>query len=178
MPGVPGASFGMPFVDRDKNGEMSAEEWAFVLEMSKKIVVEHGLLAIGTDGHGDVTNSHVIWRENRAIPEVPSPLVFENRVYDVRNGGVLSCLDVVSGKVLYRERLGAPGPFYSSPVEAGGRLYIGSGEGLMLVLAPGDKLNVLARNDLGEAIYATPAVSPEGILDVRTPAALYAFGER
>jgi len=37
---------------------------------------------------------------------------------------------------------------------------------------------VLAKNELGEPIFATPAVSAEGILYVRTPSALYAFAER
>ena len=55
---------------------------------------------------------------------------------------------------------------------------MGSGEGVVVVVAPGDALNVLARNDLGEPIYATPAISPEGVLYVRTTSALYAFGER
>jgi len=179
VPDVPGASFGVPFVDQDKDGEMAAKEWEFVLQAVEKMkMVQHGLLAIRTDGQGDVTATHVAWRENKSIPEVPSPLVFGQHVYYVRNGGILSCLDVASGKVLYRERLGAPGPFYSSPVEAGGRLYVGSGEGLMVVFAPGGTMNVLARNDLGAPIYATPAFAPEGILYVRTTSALFAFGER
>ena len=46
------------------------------------------------------------------------------------------------------------------------------------MFAPGDELKVLARNDFGEAIYATPAVSSDGILYVRTPSALYAFAPR
>jgi len=77
-----------------------------------------------------------------------------------------------------RTRLGAPGPYFSSPIAVGGRLLVGSGEGLLVVFSPGDELKVLARNDLGEPLFATPAVSPEGTLYVRTPTALYAFGER
>jgi hypothetical protein len=46
------------------------------------------------------------------------------------------------------------------------------------VFAPGDSLKVLARNEVGEPLFATPAVSPEGILYVRTPSALYAFAQR
>jgi outer membrane protein assembly factor BamB len=181
VPGVPGTSFGVPFMDQDKNGEMTADEWAFVLkqiEMLKTTPNPHGLLAIRTDGEGDVTATHVAWRENTAIPEVPSPLVVDRHVYYVRNGGILSCLDVASGKVLYRERVGAPGAYYASPIAAGGHVYLGSGDGVMTVLAPGDTMTVLARNDLGEPIYATPAVAPEGILYVRTTSALYAFGEQ
>jgi hypothetical protein len=55
---------------------------------------------------------------------------------------------------------------------------MGSGDGVMAVVAAGDTLKVLARNDLGEPIFATPAVSSEGVLYVRTASALYAFGDR
>ena len=181
VPDVPGASMTAPFaiLDADKNGEVSAEEWgrllALVVGASKQ---QHGLLAIKTDGRGDVTETHVVWRENKSIAEVPSPLVYENRVYYVRNGGIVTCLDAATGRVVYRTRLGAPGPYFSSPIVAGGRLLIGSGEGVVAVFASGDELKVFARNDVGEPIYATPAVSPEGTLYVRTPSALYAFGGR
>jgi outer membrane protein assembly factor BamB len=180
VPDVQGASFGVPFnmVDVDKNGELAAAEWAGLLAAVRQMKVEHGLLAIKPGGQGDVTGTHVVWRENRAIPEVPSPLVYEDRVYYVRNGGILTCLDARNGRVIYRERLGAPGPYFSSPIAAGGRLYIGSGDGLLTVFAPGDELKVLARNNFGEGIFATPAVSSDGVLYVRTPSALYALAAR
>ena len=157
---------------------MTAAEWAGLLAFVAQTKAEHGLRGIKPDGRGDVTSTHVLWRENRAIPEVPSPLVYENRVYYVRNGGILTCLDAGKGRVIYRKRLGAPGPYLSSPIAAGGRLFVGSGEGTLTVFAPGDELKVLARNDFGEAIYATPAVSSDGTLYVRTPSALYAFAPR
>lgn len=170
----------VPFaiVDDDKNGELKAEEWAGLLTLMEQNTVDHGLLAIRAGGRGDVAASRVVWRERRSIPEVPSPLVYENRVYYVRNGGILTCLDATTGRVVYRARLGAAGPYFSSPIAAGGRLFVGSGEGALVVFAPGDELKVLARNNFGEPIFATPAVSPEGILYVRTPSAVYAVGER
>jgi outer membrane protein assembly factor BamB len=181
VPDVPGASMTVPFatVDADKNGELSAAEWAALLGFAKEATSSpHGLLAIKTSGRGDVTTTHVVWRENKSIPEVPSPLVYDNRVYNVRNGGIVTCLDAVTGHVIYRERLEAPGPYYSSPIAAGGRVFVASGEGLLVVVAPADRLEVLARNDFGEPIFATPAVSPDGILYVRTPSTLYAIGEQ
>jgi len=179
-PDVPGATMAVPFgtLDADKNGEVNAAEWAGLLAFIERNKADHGLLAIRSGGRGDVTASRVVWRENRSIAEVPSPLVYENRVYYVRNGGIVTCLDATTGRVVYRARLGAPGPYFSSPIEAGGRLFVGSGEGALVVFAPGDALKVLARNDFGEPIFATPAVSPEGILYLRTPSALYAVGER
>lgn len=179
-PDVPGATMVVPFglVDVDKSGDVTAPEWAGLLATVDGMKTEHGLLAIKSGGRGDVTATHVVWREKRSVSEVPSPLVYENRVYYVRNGGILTCLDAATGRVVYRERLGAPGPYYSSPIAAGERLFIGSGDGALVVVGPGDALKVLARNELGEPIFATPAVSSEGILYVRTPSALYAFAKR
>jgi outer membrane protein assembly factor BamB len=180
VPDVPGATMAVPLsmVDADKSGDVNEKEWNTMLGIVGAMKAEHGVLAIKPDGQGDVTATNVMWRENRSVPEVPSPLVYEHRVYSVRNGGVLTCLDTATGKLVYRERLGAAGPYYSSPIVAGGRIFIGSGDGTLVVFAPGDALKVLARNDLGEPIFATPAVSPDGILYVRTPSALYAFAER
>jgi hypothetical protein len=45
------------------------------------------------------------------------------------------------------------------------------------VLGTGDHLEVLARNDLGEDISATPAVVG-GVLYVRTATNLFAFGQQ
>jgi outer membrane protein assembly factor BamB len=179
VPDVPGATFSVPFgmTDADKSGDLTAGEWSALLATVRRLTVNHGLLAVRSGGEGDVTTSHVLWREDRSLSEVPSPLFYEGRIYYVRNGGILTCLDAATGAVKYRTRLGAPGPYYSSPIAAGGRLYVGSGEGLLVAFAPGDTLTVLARNDLGEPLFATPAVSEDGTMYVRTPTALYAFGE-
>ena len=81
-----------------------------------------------------------------------------------------------SGKLLYRERLGAAGAYYSSPIGAHGRIYIASRKGIITVFAAGDTLQVLARNDLKEKVFSTPAVV-ENKLYVRTLKHMYAFGE-
>jgi hypothetical protein len=45
---------------------------------------------------------------------------------------------------------------------------------MVTVFAPGDDFNVADRNNLGEPIYAMPAIS-NGTLYVRTTGHLYAF---
>jgi outer membrane protein assembly factor BamB len=123
-----------------------------------------------------VAKDHVAWEEQHALPEVPSPLYYQGRLYVVTNGSIASCYDAQTGKMLYRQRLGAPGFFYASPVAANGNVYAASYNGIVVVFKADDHCQVLARNNLGEQIVATPALV-DGRIYVRTEGHLYAFGE-
>ena len=161
-------------VDRNKDGILQESEWEAYRTRISGMAQDHGLLAIRPNGD----KAEVIWRENSTIPEVPSPLLYNGRLFLVRNGGVATCLDAASGKLIYRARVGAPGAYYASPVAAAGRVYLASSEGVVTVLSAGkDTLDVLARNDLGEDIVATPAIAGNAIY-IRTLRNLYAFGTR
>ena len=78
---------------------------------------------------------------------------------------------------MYRARVGAAGPYFSSPVASGGRVMVASGDGVISVLAAGDHLDVLAQNALGEEIFATPAIIGN-VVYVRTASTLFAFAEK
>jgi len=95
----------------------------------------------------------------------------------VKNGGMLTCLEPGSGKALYQEeRLGAIGDYYASLVGSPGRVYATSQRGVVTVVRAGDAFGVLARNDLGEPVQATPV--PVGdLLLVRSAGHLQAFRE-
>lgn len=174
-PNVPGATMYLkPLfkqIDQNKDGSLQEPEWTTIKAGMASAIVDHGLIAL-KPGASDAT---VVWKEKTAIPEVPTPLVYRDRLYYVRNGGILSCLDAKSGKVIYRGRIGSGGPYYSSPIATKSAIYVASGDGVVTTLAPGDKLEVLARNDLQEEIFSTPAVVA-GVLYVRTAKHLYAFG--
>lgn len=176
---IPGAEVKLitffSFLDTNKDGQVSREEWALVLAFGTQ-QVEHGLLAINPDGNGDVTKTHVAWKEQHAIPEVPSPLFLENRIFMVRDGGILSSLDAPTGKLVYRERVGTGGAYFASPVAGGNKLYVASRNGVVSVIAAGDTFTVLAKNDFEEPILATPALV-DGKIYLRTESQLYAFGE-
>jgi outer membrane protein assembly factor BamB len=163
-------------MDMNHDGQLSKAEWEFVSRMIvQPAPLPSGLLAIKLGGDKDVTKTNVAWSETRAVPEVPVPLAYRGRIYAVTNGGILTALDEASGKLIFRGRLGAGGLYYSSPVAAGDHLYFASGEGVISVVKTGDKLDVVAHNDLGEPIFATPAVVG-GRIYVRTTGHLCAFG--
>ncbi|MCI0642731.1 MAG: PQQ-binding-like beta-propeller repeat protein [Gemmataceae bacterium] len=157
--------------DKNRDGFLDDAEWTSM----QKTPFDNALLAIRPGGTGDVAQTHVLWQHKRGIPEVPSPLFYQGRIYMVRNGGVLTCLDAQTGKAVYpQQRLNPGGIFYASPVAGDGKVYCCSDSGLISVLKAADRFEVLAENDLGETIRATPALVG-GWLYVRTAECLYAF---
>jgi outer membrane protein assembly factor BamB len=161
-------------VDGDKDGSIDEGEWKRANALVSGLSKEHGLVAIKSGGRGDATVTNVLWQQTTNVPEVPSPLYYDGRVYMVKDGGVVSCMVAETGRLLYCERLGAAGPYYSSPIGAHGRVYIASSKGVMSILGTGDQLQILAKNDLQEPVFATPAVV-ENTLYVRTARHMYAF---
>jgi outer membrane protein assembly factor BamB len=163
-----------PFFDANADDQYDRAEWDKAIAFSQH-GREHGLLAIRPGGQGDVTNSHVDWRESRSVAEVPSPLLYGGRVYMVKDGGILSCLAASSGQLLYRTRIGASGAYFASPVAGDGKVYAASHNGALVVFAAGESFQRLAVNELHEPVFATPAIA-DGRLYVRTTLRLYAFG--
>lgn len=161
------------FFDTNANQRYERAEWERAVAFSRR-GREHGLLAIRAGGQGDVTRSHVAWRESRGVAEVPSPLLYGGRVYMVKDGGIVSCLEADSGRLRYRTRLGAPGAYFASPVASDGKIYAASHSGAIVVFAAGETFQRLAVNQLPEPIFATPALA-DGRLYVRTTRRLYAF---
>jgi outer membrane protein assembly factor BamB len=133
------------------------------------------LWAVRLGGQGDVTGSHVLWKYKAQVPEVPSPILVDGRLYFVSNKGVLTCLDAATGERVYVHRLG--GNYNASPLYAGGRLYFCSREGLTRVLTLDAPPQVLATNKLDGAIMASP-VAVDGELYIRTEKYLYRIEER
>ena len=163
-------------MDLNKDGMVTPAEWQNMRDMFAN--AENAVIAIRPGGKGDITKSHVAWKSTRSLPYVSSPLFYRGRLYTVKNGGLLSCYEAKSGKVFYQdERLDAPGDYYASAVAVGEKILVASQKGMVTVLAAGDAFEVLARNDLREQVFATPAIV-DGTLYLRTASALFAFKQR
>ncbi len=134
---------------------------------------EPWMVAVRTDGKGDVTKSHVAWVERRGAPLTPSPVVVGDELYVVNDTGILTCLDRKTGKIRWQQRLG--GNFSASPIVADGRIYFLSEEGVGTVVAPGKEFRKLATNTLDEATLASMAVSG-GSIFIRSDRHLYRIG--
>jgi outer membrane protein assembly factor BamB len=135
---------------------------------------EPELWAVRTDGSGDVTESHVVWKFSGAVPDTPSPILVDGRIYLVSNTGVGTVVDAATGKKLSQFRLG--GNYSASPLYAGGRLYFCSHEGLTRVVEPGDRPKVIIGNRLAGEIKASPAVAGNALI-LRTDKAVYRIEE-
>jgi outer membrane protein assembly factor BamB len=128
------------------------------------------LLAVRADGEGDVTRTHVAWSMARSAPLTPSPLLVGDAVYIVTDGGIATCLDALTGRRRWQERL--IGTYSASPVYADGRIYFVNEDGVTTVIAPGTAFRSLAVNTLEGTTLASPAVASESIF-IRTASALY-----
>jgi outer membrane protein assembly factor BamB len=131
------------------------------------------LVGIKPDGQGNVTNSHVIWHEKRSASYVPSPIAAGKLFFVVSDAGKASCLEAQTGKYLWTEPLGRH--HSASPVSAGGNLYFLDDDGVTHVVRASEKFEVVAKNDLGEPCFASPAIS-QGHIYIRGEKNLYAIG--
>lgn len=160
--------------DHDKDGVITETEW--MRTMAGFAAISHPtLMALRAGAIGDARPTHVAWELRRGIPETASLLCTTGRLHLMRDGGLLTCLEAPTGRELFRERIGAPGQYIASPIAAGDRLLVASVPGVATVIQIADTLTVLARNELGEGIYATPAVAGDRLY-LRTVGHLYAFG--
>jgi outer membrane protein assembly factor BamB len=138
-------------------------------------------LAVKAGGRGDVTKTHVVWRESKGS-NVGSPIYHDGHLYWASDGGgVLFCQDAATGKIVYQQRLEpASGLIYGSPVLADGKIYYVSQRKGTYVVAAKPKFELLAHNvfeDDGSRTNASPAVS-NGHLLLRTDQNLYCIGKR
>jgi outer membrane protein assembly factor BamB len=139
------------------------------------------LVALRTGGSGDISRTHVAWTFHRG-PDVPSPVSDGTYLYLVSETGVVYCLDLKSGKLVYGPRR-IPSDFYSSsPVLADGKIYVtGESTGVTTVFRAGPKFEILASNTFNDPCspycLASLAVS-QGQLFIKTDAHLWVVGQR
>ena len=161
-------------LDLDRTGFLEDRDWRIY---RAKRSARNGALGIRLGGKGDMTASNLLWRYQRSLPNVPSPLLYKGILYLMKEGGILTALDPTSGSVLKQDRIReALGTYYASPVAGDDKIFAVSHEGKVSVIRAGADWQVLSVNDLGSECSATPAISG-GRLYIRTREFLYCFGE-
>jgi outer membrane protein assembly factor BamB len=121
----------------------------------------------------ETSNEFIVWCQKKSAPYMPTPVLYEERLYVLLDRGLLSALDATTGKVIYdRERLGKSAGFTASPLAWGGKIFCFGERGETVVVQAGDTFKELHRNELGELIMSTPAIAGDSLI-LRTEKHLY-----
>ena len=125
------------------------------------VVVPYGrgtrLHGIKLGGQGDVTATHRVWERKDTGSFVPTPSAFQGHVYLLRDRGEIECLDPATGQTLWAGALPKhSASYYASPTVADGKLYAAREDGIVFVARIEGGFEVLAENDMGERLIASP----------------------
>lgn len=135
---------------------------------------EHHILGIKPDGVGNVTSTHIAWRTNKGAAYVPSPIAEGDWCLVVSDSGVAHCFEAKTGRIAWEERVKE---HHASLVSAEGNVYFINDFGTLRVVKPGDAYQLVEQSDVGEKVFASPAMS-EGQMFVRGEKSLICVGER
>ena len=165
----------MGLQDLDKDGLYNAKDWQCY---QNRRTANNFAMAMKLDGKGDVTSTHVLWRYQKSLPDVPGVLLYRGVLYLLRNGGIVQTLDPATGEVKKQGRLPkALDEYYASPVAGDGKVYMISRNGNVSVLDAAADWTVKWSGAFEEEVFATPAIA-DGHIWVRTATALYDFAVR
>ena len=136
------------------------------------VVVPYGrgsrLHGIRLGGKGDVTKTHRAWKREDTGSFVPTPSAAAGKVYLLRDKGEVECIDPQSGKTLWQNRMPKHrAKYYGSPLVAGDKMYAPREDGVICVARLGENFEVIAENNMGEQVIASPVPLADGRLLVR-----------
>ncbi|HVE40513.1 MAG TPA: PQQ-binding-like beta-propeller repeat protein [Planctomycetota bacterium] len=141
------------------------------------------VLGIKPDGQGNVTDTHILWRDKGQdiCSYVPSPVAWGEHFFIASDAGNATCFEAKTGKRMWSQKLSGTeklrGHISASPVAAGGYLYFPDDAGVTHVVKAGATFELVAKNELGEACYASPALS-RGRIYIRTAKSLFCIAEK
>lgn len=131
------------------------------------------MVALRTDGRGDITQSHVAWSAEDNIPDITSPVSNGELVFLATTYGTLTCYDVRSGEKQWEQELEIE--INATPAIAGDRLLILGKKGEVLIAEAGRQFKETARFEMGESILASPALLVDRLF-IRTTQTLFCIG--
>ena len=142
-----------------------------------KDAADEYILAVRAGGRGDVTKTHVLWKhKTKHTDHIVSPFVRDGRMLLVKGGGITTLFETAHGKPLRGpKRINNTCDYFASPVYGDGKIYVAGDNGFIVVLNNSRNYEVLAKNDMGAPIVATPAIADGRIL-VRTRTKLICVG--
>ena len=162
-------------IDRDKDGFISKEEYDGIRKLFSE--AQNRTVVIRPGGKGDITATHIVWSmdNGKYMPYVPSPIVYKDALFMVKNGGLLTSFDLKTGKPIKNERIFGSANYYASLVAGDGKIYTFSERGHVNVIRAQGEWDVISQSKFEEDSCSTPAIAG-GRIYLRTNAHLYCFG--
>ncbi|MCR9292137.1 MAG: PQQ-binding-like beta-propeller repeat protein [bacterium] len=139
----------------------------------------NAIYSMRLDSQGDIEGTEQVnWTRNDAAPYVASATLYQGQLYLTKSrDGIMTSVDATNGEVLIPQtRLPGIKDMYASPVSAGGRIYFTGRNGVTTVIQHGKEFEVVAENDLGEPVDASPAIYGDEIF-IRGAEHLYCISQ-
>lgn len=159
-------------MDLDQDGFLNQQEWERHAEVFHR--AQNAILALQPTGTGEQTPGTLVWKHSRGIPYVATPVLDQGILWMVKEGGLVTKLDVTTGELLQEERVPGFGNYFASPVAGDGKVYFSSEPGTVSIVAAQRDWKVISSRNFHEKIYAT-SVLDRGRLFLRTERSLYCF---
>jgi outer membrane protein assembly factor BamB len=120
----------------------------------------------------------VAWQREEIGADVPTPTVEGDRIFLVTDKGDVTCVRAADGQTLWSGSLPKSRTNYSSsPMLAGGHLYLTREDGVTYVLKAGDAFEIVSENPLEATTVATP-IFVDGRIILRTFDSLYCIANQ
>ena len=118
--------------------------------------------AINPNGSGDITETHIEWKETKRMPPRASPIIIKGLLFVVDRNGYISCIEAKTGKSIWQKRM--KGRFSASPILANNLIYFFNEDTLCTIIKPTRELEIVAENKLSDdKLMATPAFDENSI---------------
>lgn len=121
----------------------------------------------------NLENREILWEVFDDLPDVASPLAFDNFALIATSFGGLYAIGIDSGEVVWREEL--PNGFYASPVLAGDTIYLMDRTGTMRMYSADGEFTLKSVSSIPEPSDSTPAFKHNRIY-IRGERNLYCIG--
>jgi outer membrane protein assembly factor BamB len=142
------------------------------------------IIAIRKNAFGDISlnpdqtsNQYVRWSMARGGSYIQSLLLYRGHLYNLNWNGSLVCYDPLTGKEIYRDKLGKSRSFMASMVASDGKIYTIDEEGTIYVLQDGDTYKLLQEIPMNDISLTAPALT-DGMIIFRTQKYLMAVGKK
>ena len=118
--------------------------------------------AINPNGSGDITETHIEWKETKRMPPRASPIIIKGLLFVVNRNGYISCIEAKTGKSIWQKRM--KGRFSASPILANNLIYFFNEDTVCTIIKPTRELEIVAENKLSsDKLMATPAFDENSI---------------